>query len=98
MNAPSLDRIPIFFTPQMQAQVVSLSPSAHKPLAALESWLALGIPLETIRPTAVTIGDINRAHDPNYVEGILSCRTANGFYNKDPLVVSIPAKMTVHSG
>jgi acetoin utilization deacetylase AcuC-like enzyme len=91
MNAPTLDRIPIFFKRQMQAQVVSLSPSAHKPLAALESWLALGVPLEIIRPAALTIDDIKRAHDPDYVEGILSCRIANGFYTRDPhLAASLP--------
>jgi acetoin utilization deacetylase AcuC-like enzyme len=88
MSAPALAQIPVFFTPQMQAQVVSLSPSAHKPLAALESWRQLNIPLEIIKPAPVTIEDIERAHDPEYVDGILSCRIANGFYNKDPLVAA----------
>jgi acetoin utilization deacetylase AcuC-like enzyme len=88
MSAPALAAIPVFFTPQMQAQVVSLSPSAHKPLAALESWRQLNISLDVMQPAPATTVDIQRAHDPEYVEGILSCRIANGFYNKDPLVAA----------
>ncbi|HUX74147.1 MAG TPA: hypothetical protein VMV25_09690 [Steroidobacteraceae bacterium] len=55
--------IPVFFSTAMQAKVESLSPSAHKPLAAVESWKALGIPLSIIAPTPVTRGELARAHD-----------------------------------
>ena len=83
-----LERIPVFFSPQMQAQVWSVSPSAHKPRAVLESWQALNIPLEIMEPTPVSIEDIQRAHAADYVEGILSCRIDNGFYTKDPQVAA----------
>lgn len=83
-----LDAIPVFFCPQMQAVVVSLSPSAHKPLAAVQSWRRLEIPLQVIEPTPVTKEQILRAHDSDYVEGILACRIENGFQNKDPQVAA----------
>jgi hypothetical protein len=83
-----LESIPVFFSPQMQAQVFSVSPSAHKPQAVLESWQALNIPLEIMEPTRVSIEDIQRAHAAGYVVGILSCRIDNGFYTKDPQVAA----------
>jgi acetoin utilization deacetylase AcuC-like enzyme len=83
-----LGAIPVFFSPQMQAVAVSLSPSAHKPLAALESWRQLQIPLQVIRPAPVSTADIQRAHDRNYVDGILSCSIENGFQNTDPAIAA----------
>jgi len=66
----------------MQAKVESLSPSAHKPLAAVESWRALGIPLSIIAATPVTREELARAHDRKHVDDILDCRKLNGFYTK----------------
>jgi acetoin utilization deacetylase AcuC-like enzyme len=77
-----LKAIPVYFSPAMQAKVESLSPSAHKPLAAVESWKALGIPISIIAPTPVTREEFARAHDRKHVDDILDCRALNGFYTK----------------
>ena len=77
-----LTTIPVFFCDAMQAHVESLSPSAHKPLAAVQSWLALGIPLSVISPKPVTREELARAHDREHVDAILDCRAMNGFYTR----------------
>jgi acetoin utilization deacetylase AcuC-like enzyme len=74
-----LQKIPVFFSNAMQANVASISPSAHKPLAAVESWTALGIPLAITEPTPATREDFKRAHRPEFVGAILECRAMNGF-------------------
>ena len=74
-----LQKIPIFFSNAMQANVASISPSAHKPLAAVGSWTALGIPLAITEPTPATREDFKRAHDPEFVDAIVECRAMNGF-------------------
>lgn len=74
-----LQKIPIFFCNAMQAKVEGISPSAHKPLAAVESWTALGIPMAITEPTPATREDFKRAHAPEFVDAILECRAVNGF-------------------
>jgi acetoin utilization deacetylase AcuC-like enzyme len=74
--------IPIFFSHGMQAKVESLSPSAHKPWAAVESWIALGIPLSIIPPTPVTREQLARAHDRAFIDANLDGRELNGFNTK----------------
>jgi acetoin utilization deacetylase AcuC-like enzyme len=86
-----LAAIPVFFSPQMQAKVESLSPSAHKPLMAVESWRALGIALSIVPPTPVTREELARAHDRVFVDAILDCRAMNGFYtNARDVAASLP--------
>jgi acetoin utilization deacetylase AcuC-like enzyme len=77
-----LAKIPVFFCDAMQARVESLSPGAHKPLAAVQSWVALGIPLSVIPPAPVTRDEFARAHDREHVDAILDCRAINGFYTR----------------
>jgi acetoin utilization deacetylase AcuC-like enzyme len=74
-----LQKIPVFFCDAMLAKVEGISPSGHKPLAAVESWTALGIPLAIIEPTPATREDFKRAHDAEFVDAILKCRAVNGF-------------------
>jgi acetoin utilization deacetylase AcuC-like enzyme len=74
-----LQKMPVFFCDSMQANVASISPSARKPVAAVGSWTALGIPLAIIQPTPATCEDFTRAHDPEFVDAILECRVTNGF-------------------
>jgi acetoin utilization deacetylase AcuC-like enzyme len=76
---PPLTHIPIFFSPKMQANVAILSPSAHKPMEAIASWVELGIGLRVIMPTPAKRDDLVRAHDPGFVDSVLQCRTMNGF-------------------
>jgi acetoin utilization deacetylase AcuC-like enzyme len=86
-----VDTIPVFFSHRMQANVESLSPSAHKPWAAVESWIALEVPLSIIPPTPVTREELARAHDRAFIDAILECREPNGFYTKAPdVAASLP--------
>ena len=86
-----LDRVPVFYSPRMVAQTDSFSPSAAKPEAAVESWLKLGIPLRVIAPEPVSREDMALAHLPEFVDGVLSCRIANGFGNHSESVAkSLP--------
>ena len=79
---PSLASIPIFFSHRMQAKVEGLSLSAHKPLAAVESWIWHEIPISIIPPTPVTRAELARAHDRSFVDAILDCREPSGFYTR----------------
>ncbi len=74
----------------MQARVEGLSLSAHKPLAAVESWKALGIPISITAPTPVTPEELARAHERGFVDAILDCRAKSGFYTQAPDVAASP--------
>lgn len=86
-NLPS--GVPVFFGSAMVVtEAQGFSPSAGKPAAALDSWRRLGIPLSVVEPPAVTRDDFARAHDPGYVDGILSGRLRNGFDNRSAAVAA----------
>ncbi len=70
----------------MVAKVDSFSPSASKPAAVVESWLRLGVPIQIIEPTPVTVQQLYAAHDKGYVDDVLSCKIANGFGTKSKKV------------
>ena len=75
----------------MVAETESFSPSAGKPRAAVASWMELGIALNVIAPIPVAFEDIARAHLPDFVDGVLSCRLENGFGNRSKAVAdSLP--------
>ena len=84
--------IPVFFSPQMVAESGCESPSAAKPAQVVESWRK-NFPddVEVIAPTPVTVDEIARAHDRQFVEDVLACRRDNGFGNKSAAVArSLP--------
>jgi acetoin utilization deacetylase AcuC-like enzyme len=83
---PALTAIPVFYSERMVADIESFSPSAGKPRDAILSWQALGVPLRIISPQPVSVDQFCLAHDRDYVEGILACRTKNGFGNKSQAV------------
>jgi acetoin utilization deacetylase AcuC-like enzyme len=107
-NSSPIATIPIFFSQQMQAKVESLSPSAHKPWEAVQSWIALEVPLTILHPRPVTREELARAHDRAFVDAILECRAMNGFYTKAPdVAASLPhtsgamlgaAREAIHNG
>lgn len=66
----------------MSACVDSFSPSAAKPMAAIASWMELGVELSIIKPTPATLEELYRAHDRAFIDGVLDCRIPNGFGNK----------------
>jgi acetoin utilization deacetylase AcuC-like enzyme len=91
VHKPKLAVIPVFYSPQMAADNDSFSPSAAKPRAAVESWLKLGVPVDVVAPEPATVEDLVRAHRPAFVDGVLSCRIENGFYNRSEAVAkSLP--------
>jgi acetoin utilization deacetylase AcuC-like enzyme len=52
---------------------------------------ALGAPIEVIAPIPVTVEDLRRAHDPDYVDGILRGTQPNGFGTTDAgVAASLP--------
>lgn len=81
----------IYYTPQMVADSRSFSPSAHKPAEVIADWRAAGLDIEVKKPIPVSGKTIAQAHDPDYVQGVLSCTTPNGFGNRDESVAkSLP--------
>lgn len=83
--------IPVFYSPKLVAKTNSYSPSAGKPILVVESWQALGISIDIIKPTPATVDELCYAHGRTYVEKVLACRTDNGFGNRLPEVsASLP--------
>lgn len=82
--------LPVFYTPKMVADSGCFSPSAAKPIKVVESWKKQ-FDIVLIEPAPATIEEFNRAHDPFFVDEILTCRQNNGFGNKSSEVaVSLP--------
>jgi acetoin utilization deacetylase AcuC-like enzyme len=80
-------KIPVFYTPKMVADSQSASPSAAKPEKVVASWLSQ-FDVEIIEPTPVTTDELKRAHDADFVDGIMSLTMENGFGNKSPYVAA----------
>jgi len=79
--------IPVFYTPLMVADSRSISPSAAKPAKVVDSWNKQ-FPIEIIEPVPVTNDELYRAHESDFVDGVLSCNIENGFGNKSPQVAA----------
>jgi acetoin utilization deacetylase AcuC-like enzyme len=77
--------IPIFYRPEQSSDAAgSFSPSAGKPKLVIEDWLshpeiAQYIQIESFAPASDEL--LLSAHDANYVSGIFSGETPNGFGN-----------------
>ena len=83
--------IRVFYTDAMVADAQSFSPSAHKPAEVVRSWQRLGVALEIVAPAPVTIAQLCRAHDRDFVTGVLWGRRKNGFGNTSSAVAeSLP--------
>lgn len=83
--------VPVFFMPEMVADSKSFSPSAGKPGLVVKAWEDYGLPIELRSFSPCSVGDLGRAHDPDFVENMLTCRTRNGFGNFNPDVAkSLP--------
>jgi len=77
-----VSRIPVLFSRAAVADNDSFSPSAGKPKAVVAAWQALDLPIELQAIVPVTVDELQGAHDLQFVENILSCRTENGFGNR----------------
>lgn len=83
--------IPVHYTAEQVAEPQGCSPSASKPREVMERWLARGYPIDVHATQPVTIDDLARAHDRQYVESVLSLRKSNGFGNRSASVArSLP--------
>lgn len=79
-------QIPVFYTPKMNANISSFSPSAGKPARVVDSWLRLGLPIDIVEPVPVTKDELKLTHSPEHVDMIFAGEKANGFGNKLPEV------------
>lgn len=67
------------------------SPSAFKPKLLVQHLQALDRPLAIVQPAPATREDLCRAHDPDYVDGVLAGRLVNGFGNRSlEVAASLP--------
>ena len=73
--------LPVFYDDRQVADAESFSPSAGKPRAVVESWRALDPRLDFRTPAPVTRDQLCLAHHPDFVDGVLAGRIANGFGN-----------------
>lgn len=84
----------VFYRPEQTARNAgAYSPSAAKPALVVADWLQHGLIQESdvLSFEPVTPGDLIRAHDPVFVEGVLSLEMPNGFNNRDAEVsASLP--------
>ena len=83
-----MNRIPVFFRPELVAPDQGMSPSAHKPAQVLADWQAHDLPIEVIAPPPVTRSQLALAHDRDYVDAVLDGREENGFGNCSPAVAA----------
>jgi len=87
----SLSSIPVFYSEEMLAETDSFSPSAGKPRHVLSAWQRAGLPVIVNTFTPASVPDLCLAHDPAYVQGILSGNLPNGFGDTSPDVArSLP--------
>lgn len=81
----------VYYTPKLLGPPQQHSPSAHKPKHVVESWLGIAPRLTIVEPTPATRKQFALAHDPHFVDGVLSGRIRNGFDNTSPEVArSLP--------
>ena len=74
--------IQVFFSKKMDAESGSrMSPSATKPGIVAKALKGSDIPVTFLEPIPLREEDLIAVHDPEYVRGVLSGKTANGFGN-----------------
>lgn len=84
----------VFYRPEMISQPRSYSQSAIKPRLVVNDWLANKvlrphIDVESFPPADVD--EIKLAHDPDFVDAVLSCQAPNGFGSIDAdVAASLP--------
>jgi acetoin utilization deacetylase AcuC-like enzyme len=76
----------VFYDPRMSTPSGGYSPSGSKPQAAIEDWQAHGLDIEIVGFDPATREQLCLAHDPAFVDGVMSYRIANGHGNRSPIV------------
>jgi len=87
-DSPAHLPIPVYFAAEQVAEPQFGSPSASKPRDVVARWHERRRPIVLRRPRPVTPDELARAHDPGYVEAILSLREDNGFGNRSASVAA----------
>jgi acetoin utilization deacetylase AcuC-like enzyme len=84
-------KIKVVYNPKVVSESGSkISPSAGKPKLLAEQ-LQNDPLVEFVEPEPVTVEDILRCHDPQYVEDIITLKKPNGFGTRSQSVVdSLP--------
>ncbi len=84
MQSPKTQtKLKIFYRCEQSAgHNLSSSPSAQKPALFIKSLVDSDLPIEIVEFDQLSQGDIELAHDPNYVRDILNCTIPNGFDNR----------------
>ena len=81
----------VFYRPEQTARNAgAFSPSAGKPALVVQDWLARGLVQDSdvLSFEPVSRADLQRAHDGEFVNGVLDLRIANGFGNRDAQVAA----------
>ena len=74
----------VFYRPEQVGPAQHSSPSAHKPRLVVDDWKhAFGASIEVHSFEPVTEKQIARAHQREFVKGVLTGTVANGFGNRD---------------
>lgn len=76
-----MQRIPVFYCPQMSVDSRGYSPSASKPERVVADWQAAGLSIELKTFDAATVDDLSHVHAREYVKGVLAGEIANGHGN-----------------
>ena len=79
----------VFYRPEQVAPAQHSSPSAHKPRLVVEDWIShFGDAIEVLGFEPASAEQMGRAHDPDFVTGVLTGSLVNGFGDRDPRVAS----------
>ena len=75
--------IDVAFSQRQVSCPVTTSPSPRKPTWVVEDWLTHQLPVRFVAPVPVSRDQLARAHEREYVDGVLDCRRPNGFRGCD---------------
>lgn len=75
--------IDVAFSQRQVSCPATTSPSPRKPAWVVDDWLVHQLPIRLVEPVPVSRDQLARAHDREYVEGVLDCRIPNGFRGRD---------------
>lgn len=79
----------VFYRQEQAGPAQHFSPSAHKPRLVVEDWSrTFGTSVEVCGFEPATVNQIARAHQPDFVKGVLGGTISNGFGNRDPQVAA----------
>jgi acetoin utilization deacetylase AcuC-like enzyme len=79
----------VFYRQEQVGPAQHSSPSSHKPQLVVEDWIhVFGSAIEVCSFEAATQQQIARAHQPEFVKGVLAGTIANGFGNRDARVAA----------